>query len=262
MASFFRLAALVLVLTAAPIEALPFNISLNFTGGLTASQQAAFSTAEATWEGLLPFYNPLVTTPITLTINASGINIDGAGGILGSAGPNTITSSGGFWLATSGTMEFDIADLATVEANGNLLGLILHEMAHVMGFGTLWTSNGVYSNGTGMYTGPNALSMYQTEFNQPAATSVPVELGGGSGTANGHWDEVNGGGGATGRVSIFNNRDMQFEIMTGWLNSNSFISQTTVQSFVDIGFRAADVPEPGTVVLVSMALLGLAWRRR
>ena len=240
--------------------ATPFVINVNFTGGLTASQQSVFTTAANTWMSLLPNYQTgIAISP--LTINASGANIDGAGGILGSAGPNSIVSRAGFWLAATGSMQFDTADLTNLESNGSLNAVIMHEMAHVMGFGTLWTNNNVYVNGTGQFTGSNALSAYRTEFNLPAAAFVPVELGGGSGTANGHWDEVDGGGAATGRVSALG--DMQYELMTGWLNSSIFISKTTVQSFVDIGFAsAADVPEPTTLASAAAgALLLLCFKR-
>jgi hypothetical protein len=244
-------------------QAVPFNITLNITGGLTLSQQAIFATAEQTWESLIPNYAASVTYLGGLTINASGAPIDGVGGILGSAGPNSAINNGGFVLATTGTMVFDTADLANMEANGTLLSVILHEMAHVMGFGTLWTFNGVYTNDTGQYTGALALSTYRNEFNQPGATSVPVELGGGAGTANGHWDEVNGGGGPTGFVSNYSGLDMQFELMTGWLNPGSFISLTTLASFEDIGYDAADIPEPATMALAGAALISMAlWRKR
>jgi hypothetical protein len=135
-------------------------------------------------------------------------------------------------------------------------------MAHVMGFGTLWTDNGVYLNNTGQYTGPAALSIYKVEFSQPSATFIPVELGGGPGTANGHWNEVDGGSALTGIVSPLG--DMQFELMTGWINTPYFISQTTVASFVDIGFQSAsaDVPEPASMALFSIGLVAIGVLRR
>ena len=36
-------------------------------------------------------------------------------------------------------MSFDTADLARMEADGSLTDVILHEMGHVLGFGTLWS---------------------------------------------------------------------------------------------------------------------------
>lgn len=259
----FRPIRLLWLFAAGIAQAVPFNITVNIGGGLTASQQAIFVTAEQTWESLIPNYAASVTYLGGLTINASGIAIDGSGGILGSAGPTGITNNGGFVLATTGVMQFDSADLADMELDGTLLSVILHEMAHVMGFGTLWTNNGVYADGTGQYTGALALSTYRNEFNQPSAANVPVELGGGGGTANGHWDEVNGGGANTGRVSIYNGLDMRYELMTGWLNPGSFISRTTLASFEDIGYDAADVPEPATMALAGAALISMAlWRKR
>jgi len=259
----FRPNLLLWILAAGIAQAVPFNITVNITGGLTPSQQAIFTTAEQTWESLIPNYAASVTYNGGLTISASGAPIDGVGGILGSAGPNTGVNNGGFFLAATGTMQFDIADLANMESNGTLLSVVLHEMAHVMGFGTLWTFNSVYTNGTGQYTGALALSTYRNEFNQPGAAFVPVELGGGAGTANGHWNEVDGGAGPTGFVSIHNGLDMQFELMTGWLNAGSFISQTTLASFEDIGYDAADIPEPATMALAGAALVSMAlWRKR
>ncbi len=161
-------------------------------------------------------------------------------------------------------MQFDSADLAALETDGGLLPVILHEMAHVMGFGTVWTYNNVYANNTGHYIGVNALATYKAEFNQPGATFVPVELGGGPGTKNSHWNELDGGACCTGIVSA--QGDMTYELMTGWLNlPDYFISDTTVESFVDIGYSTAVVPEPTTLLLLSIGVCGLigqAWRRR
>ena len=248
--SFYKLMAVLCL--ASPSLASSFIIDVNFGNGLTVSQQSLFSAAANTWMSLLPGYRAGINLS-PLVITASGVSIDGVGGTLGSAGPDSVVSRAGFWLAANGSMQFDTADLTQMEANGTLSSVILHEMAHVMGFGTLWDLNNVYIDGTGRYTGANALAAYRTEFNQPGATFVPVELGGGSGTANGHWDEVDNGAANTGRVSSLG--DIRFEIMTGWLNTPSYISQTTVQSFVDIGFVAA-IPEPATLFsLASGALL-------
>lgn len=251
LAPFFLLAA----------SAAPFTISVNFTGGLSLSQQSVFTTAANTWMGLLPSYQPGISIS-ALNIDASGVAIDGLGGILGSAGPDTLTTQAGFVLATTGSMQFDSADLANMESNGTLLPVILHEMAHVMGFGTLWTLNGVYIDDSGQYTGPAALTTYQTEFSQPSVTFIPVELGGGAGTANGHWNEVDNGSALTGIISPFG--DMRNELMTGWINTPYFISQTTVASFVDIGYQAAstEVPEPASMALFSVGLVAIGVLRR
>jgi hypothetical protein len=132
-------------------------------------------------------------------------------------------------------------------------------MAHVLGFGTLWSHNGVYTAGTGVYTGAYATAVWQTEFNQAGQPSV--ELGGGVGTADGHWNEVDGGGGPTGIVDGLG-RDMRDELMTGWLNPpNYFISDMTVASFRDIGFVTA-VPEPATWALAALGLGAIGVQRR
>lgn len=222
-----------------------FNLTINYTGD--SGYQSYFTEAEAIWERIIPSYingNKTGFLPFSgITINASVVAIDGAGGVLGSAGPDFYgIDNSGYAMATTGTMEFDSADMAGLGAN--LQTVILHEMAHVIGIGTLWTlnnglyPNGVYTSPTGQYKGPAGLAAYKTEFGQPSATFVPVELGGGAGTANGHWNESDGGGVNTGIVSNFN-RDMRYELMTGWLDTNkpSFISSLTRGSLQDIGYN-------------------------
>lgn len=236
-------------------------ITINFVdgGGLTPSQLNIFTSAVSTWNSLLTGYQPGIslTGP---TITGSGLAIDGAGGILGQAGPTVAQWQAGYWLTTTGIMQFDSADLAGLESAGFLDEVILHELAHVLGFGTLWTWNGVYTAGTGQYTGAHALAAWKTEFNKPSATYVPVELGGGAGTANGHWNEVDGGAGITGIIDGMG-RDMRDELMTGWLNVDGpFISNTTLQSFVDIGFT---VPEfTCTLTFLGVGLLALGAGRK
>lgn len=256
-----RLWCLAVVLAAAagptPVARAQFDITVNFTGGLTASQQEVFATAASFWESHVTGYRPAGVTLTGVTISASGQAIDGSGNVLGSAGPTNFSNQGGFRYATAGSMRFDTADLSAMEADGTLLPVVMHEMAHVLGFGTLWTSNGLYTNGTGRYTGAGALATWKLEFERPTDTFVPVELGGGSGTANSHWNENNNGFGRTGIVDQ-QGRDMRDELMTGWISSSTFVSNTTIQQFYDLGYTVVPVPEPAALMAVSAALL--AWR--
>ncbi len=237
-------------LVAAPTARASFDITINFTGGLTPSQQAIFTTAKSFWKTCILDYKPGVVLP-GMTIDASGSAIDGVGGILGSAGPTSAYTPSGFYYTAAGTMNFDTADLGNMETNGTLLSVIEHEMGHVIGLGTLWTYNGLYTTGTGQYTGANALAAYKTEFNQPSATYVPVELGGGAGTANSHWNEVDGGSANTG-IKDSLNRDMKNELMTGWLNSPTFLSNTTIQQFADLGYSV--IPEPSAMLMFTLVI--------
>jgi len=247
-------------------------INVNYSGD--SQYAAAFTSAAQTWQNLLRGYqNGVVAlayagsgysigqTVSTVTINANLTAIDGAGGTLGSAGPTSaVVDQAGFTLATVGNMNFDIADAANLVTNGNWTNVILHEMGHVLGFGTLWNDNDVYVNGSGEFTGDNATSVWNTEFGQ---TGTPnVELEGGGGTANAHWNENSGGSGLVG-ITDGLGRDMRDELMTGWLNSNAFISNLTIAAFKDIGFLGAEAaPEPGTLALASLGLGAVALRRR
>ena len=257
---------------AAVVVAQPaFTITFDFAGGgLTAPQQSYFNTAANFWESVITGYKPGVNLN-GITIGASAVSIDGVGGILGSAGPSSITAPIlGTRYATAGSMQFDSDDISAMTSNGSFGDVIRHEIAHVIGFGTLWVINNLYDNGTGKFTGANALAAYKTEFNQASATFVPVELGGGAGTANGHWNEVDNGSANTG-ITTAQGRDMRFELMTGWLNRTAndpaFVSQMTARQFEDLGYtvNVSAVPEPASaaMLLAGMALLaGVVSKRR
>ncbi len=245
-----------------------FDIEVNFVGGLTPSQEAIFSQAEAMWESVILGYLPGGTTyEDSLVINAEGAAIDGVGGVLGSAGPTYIWDDGSDYLVSiEGDMTFDSADLANMETSGILDEVIAHEMGHVIGLGTLWSSSGVgfpgyqevYVGASGEYTGPAGVAAYQSEFSQPGAAFVPVELGGGGGTANAHWNEGDGGG-LTG-ITNGDGKDMRNELMTGWINSPTFLSQTTISSLEDLGYEVT--PEPATMSLLAIGALAIMRRRR
>jgi hypothetical protein len=255
-----------------------FDINLVYNDAPSVGEAAAFSAAEAKWESIITGYQITDIFSTTVTINVDLNPIDGPGGILGSAGPThgklnaaqtDVTPT--FLYTDQGVMQFDTADTPGLIAANLFDEVILHEMGHVLGIGILWSASSVgpffgrqehYVSGSGQYTGPAGLAAYNDEFGQ-TGTFVPVELGGGPGTANGHWDEVNGGAGLTLRTSNiepppFN--DMTYELMTGWLNPPSaFLSSLTSQSMIDLGYLVA--PEPSTLLLSSIGLIFLARRR-
>ncbi|MFO0815614.1 MAG: pre-peptidase C-terminal domain-containing protein [Gemmatales bacterium] len=202
-----------------------FDIQLRMTG-LTASQQAIFQQAVARWQqiiiGDLPAatYNGVAVDD--LLIDASASPIDGAGGILGQAGPDRFRS--GSSLPYHGTMQFDSADLASLESSGGLIYTVIHEIGHILGIGTIWTNKGLLSGaGTSnpLFTGAQATAAYNSIFGTNAS-GVPVENSGGSGTRDSHW-----------RETTFGN-----ELMTGYLNNGANpLSRITVGSLADLGYQ-------------------------
>jgi len=212
------------------VDAPGFQIVVRYNSPLTASQKQAFDVAAARWSQIITGDLPGVTDSTgafidDVVIDARVVPIDGVGGVLGQAGPRDIRpGSGG--LPYSGAMQFDSADLAGLEASGQLRDTILHEMAHVLGFGTLWNTAGLLS-GTAddpRYIGINAVREYNA-LAGATVTSVPVENTGGTGTAFSHW-----------REAVFG-----AELMTGFLNSRTAnpISRVTIGQFQDLGYQVS-----------------------
>jgi hypothetical protein len=121
-------------------------------------------------------------------------------------------------------MQFDSADVANLVAAGQFDEVILHEMGHVLGIGTIWTARGLLVGGgtaDPQFTGANAVTEYNALFGT-SGTSVPVENVGGSGIAGSHW-----------RESVF-----ETELMTGFLDAGVAVplSRVTVASLADLGY--------------------------
>jgi hypothetical protein len=207
-----------------------YKIVIRFLGGLTPTQKNAFKAAANRWTKVIVGDLPsvLVSGEVIddLLIEAQGVPIDGAGGILGQAGPTNLRpASAGVnaFLPAKGIMSFDTADLAQMQANGTLLDVITHEMGHVIGLGTIWPHKGLLAGaGTNnpRFTGANA----KKEFGILKGTgpvAVPVENTGGPGTRDSHW-----------RESLFRN-----ELMSGFIAApNNPLSKMTVASLKDLGY--------------------------
>ena len=255
-----RIAAILgvlLGLTAGGAQA-SFIINLSFSG-FTPTEESYFTAAKTFWEGKITGYQGSSTLS-GLSIFATREDL-GDGGILGGGVPTDGVDAGGFLYATEGAIVVNERYIDDLIKYGVFTSVIRHEMAHVIGFGSLWADNGVYVDGTGKFTGAYALSAYRDEFKQPTAAFVPVELCGDAGTADGHWAEVCGGVGLTGIVDR-QGRDLAYELMTGWYNRTAFVSRTTIASFQDIGYTIAQVPAPATMTLLGLGLVGIGAGRR
>jgi hypothetical protein len=99
-------------------------------------------------------------------------------------------------LPVIATMNFDSADLQLLLADGRLASVILHEMLHTVGVGTLWGTKQMTINvntANVAYIGAQAVAgcIFHggTLPLQCGSGNVPVQSTGGSGTANVHWRE-------------------------------------------------------------------------
>jgi hypothetical protein len=215
----------------------PYNIVLRPSAPLTAPVQAAFDAAVTRWQSIVTRGVP--DLPVTLAagdclagaapfngtvddlmIDVAVHPIDGVGGILGQAGP--CVASNGDNLTRTGVMEFDSADVAALLADGTFGDVVLHEMGHVLGIGTLWNYNRSLLTGAGTpgprYVGPRGMAEWSR---LGGALTVPVEDTGGAGTADSHWSEA-----------TFGN-----ELMTGYLNAGSNpLSALSIASLGDLGY--------------------------
>jgi hypothetical protein len=230
-----------------PLPASEFTIALHYVNEPTPSQRHAFEQAVARWQSLVigdlqPIH--MILGPGECGASAPALNrvvddvlifvtlepIDGPGGVLGSAGPCWVRVDG--FLPIVGLVRLDTADLDMLEGQGRLGDVILHEIGHVLGIGTLWNLKGFLQNRSlpnnpGVdthFSGPAAIAAFdQVGGTGHTGAKVPVEnTQGGQGTRDAHW-----------RESVLTN-----ELMTGFLNPGANpLSRITVASLQDLGYR-------------------------
>ena len=221
----------------------PFAIELQFLSAVTPAQMAAFTAARQRWESLIvgDVANVSLNAPADscgtgspaiqrtvddLLILVTLTPIDGAGNVLGASSPCYIRVQGR--LPVLGLMQLDADDLDQLQTVGLLQTVILHEMGHVLGFGTIWTDLNLLADaspppGTDPhFTGAQATAAFNAVggASYVASLKVPVENTGGPGTADSHW-----------RESVFGN-----ELMTGTVNEVNPLSRVTVGSMGDLGY--------------------------
>lgn len=232
---------------APPSNPTAYNITVRYVVPPTVRQQQAVDKAVARWQQVIR--GDLTDVPINSTAGQCGPNspainqtvddilvlvdfstIDGPGNILGQAGPCLIRSSNR--LTIVGSLNLDAADLSGMESNGLIDDVVLHEIGHVLGIGSLWQDKGMLSFAqsdsvtfTGGLAGSAFSSMGGITF---PGRPVPVEncvgiSGCGDGTRDSHWRE----------------RVMGRELMTGYVSppgTPNPLSRITIQSLADLGY--------------------------
>ncbi len=226
-----------------------FTIDLAFDEAVTETQRQAFVRASDRWSGVVVGGLPDVAVPRSLLENACGLTsdeetigvddvaifassvaIDGPGGVLGQAGPCIGQTNDGAPII--GVMEFDRDDLQRLEEVGQLETVIVHEMGHVLGIGTLWSNLDLLENPS-IPGSPGA----DTHFNGPSTraafrriggedfsgSSVPVENQAVEGSSDGHW-----------RESVFGQELMSPSVSIDDVTNP--LSEVTVASLEDLGF--------------------------
>jgi hypothetical protein len=245
------LGALPLTFNATGVPA-SFLIDVRFLTTMTADVRDAFVAAATRWMRIITAHitpvnvnlpaaacaplQPAMSETITdVVIFAEVSPIDGVGGILGSSGPCAERSTSD--LAAVGTMQFDSADLLALQNGGQLVATITHEMAHVLGFGTIWSNLGLISGaGTAdpVFIGSNALAQWPP-FAAALGYSgqpVPLEMCGGPGTRDAHWRENMTCGNSP---PVFG-----AELMTGYIEAPGVpmpLSRMTIAAMQDLGYQ-------------------------
>jgi len=231
-----------------------FDVVVRFLTEPTFEQALAFAQAEVRWEEVItgdledgsvdvaagtcgtgtPALHEVVDDVVIL---AAFRTIDGPGNVLAQAGPCLIrdgNDDGQFQrgdLPGVGVMTFDAEDLDFVEQNDVLGAVVLHEMGHVLGIGSLWGDMGLLADparggaagADPHFTGDGALAAFDAAggATYPDA-KVPVENIGGPGTVDSHW-----------RESVFD-----AELMTGFVDlTENPLSEVTAASLADQGYQ-------------------------
>ena len=220
-------------------------ISLAYRTALPDARRAMFEDAARYWDAVVDTgFAPLDVLGETLSglrIDVSVEPIDGPAGVLGQAGPTVLRPDDG--LPAAGVMAFDAADADALDAEGRLRDVILHEMAHVLGFGTLWARRGLVT-GSGSadprFAGAGAAREW-ARLDPDGGRLPPIANTGGPGTREGHWREL-----------VFGD-----ELLTGFLSGEARpLSALSIASFEDLGY-AVDHGRADPYVLPDFRALAL-----
>lgn len=203
------------------------------------SDHSGMSRAILAPGGCGPGSPPIDETITDLMVMIRHGALDGPGGVLAAAAPCAYHEETG--LPVISRISFDSADTRQYMNNHWIDLIATHELAHALGFGSIWDRQGLLSGmGTTdpVFVGTAAAREFQSSISGYSGKLVPLENSGGPGTADGHW-----------RSTVF-----QREIMTGFVTSMfSPLSRITVGAMEDMGYKVAyEGADPYPSVLASM----------
>jgi len=201
------------------LDAAMARIESFITGNLSAVPISAGFFTGSDCGGFGDAANGGAVDDILILVNITPI--DGPARTLAQAGPCGIRGND---LPFVGILTFDSDDLVGVIGTDWLTEIIVHEMAHVLGYGSLWELVGLITGAGGAdprYTGSAAVAAWQA---LGGTGSVPVEgTPAGPGTADSHWRETT----------------FDEELLTGFaepVGVNQPLSAMSVASFSDLGY--------------------------
>ncbi|KAL3798896.1 hypothetical protein ACHAW5_004136 [Stephanodiscus triporus] len=172
----------------------------------------------ADWRG--DCTNPLPSSidDLHICVREGYIAID----LLGAAGPlwtrtDPITKK---VTTVTGDMELNIYHIKEMINSGKIKEVILHEMGHILGLGSLWEKkfNDLLDENNDYRVGTKAAGVWSKDWG--CVGTPPIEKVGGDGTAFTHWDE----------------ECLRDELMTGYGDDRS-ISKLTIGSLEDNGYK-------------------------
>jgi len=243
-----------LLAAAKPSDASTFSIDLTIGSGFSPSQIGLMESAASFWESVIVGYQEGQEIG-GIDVDVTAVDLGGVSGVLAQAGPTQglLYFDERIAYTTLGSVQYDIFDIPFLSDQA-FFDVMVHELAHVIGFGTLWDFpfNGIVFNDVlneaGDYVGGSALNLYQAL--DVVADAIP--------TVNGeHWEETSALG--------------PDELLTPFIAPENFVSAVTLATFEDIGyvvdfnvlagFSVVPLPASAWLLLTGLGLI-IAVRRR
>lgn len=257
------------VATPSERERKEFHIEVEYLTSVSVTVREAFEEAVARWsevivEKLFPVRIQLQAgacdndEAVTLDVDdlhllVSVVPIDGPGGVLAEARPCVLRDDSR--LPVAGLIRVDRDDVGSLAEQDRLGDVILHEIGHVLGIGTLWREFGLLQNPSlpsspgadTHFPGQRAIAAFDAVGGEgyTEGEKVPVENErGGQGNRDSHW-----------RLSVFED-----ELMVGFVTtSSSVLSGVTIASLADLGYAVdEDLAQPYVLPMARTAPLAAA----